>query len=87
MVDLAAAVPCDVGYHAVEYDAVGLVLVETQVEELAQVPAALGGPEGVGAARLPGAGVALRGARVLQEEARSRVARNPSPITGAPVVV
>ncbi len=73
-VEVAGALAAgDVHQDAVEHPALGFVLVEAEIEKLAQVAPALRGAEGIGVRDVAGAGVAVLHRGVAQE--RHDVAR------------
>jgi hypothetical protein len=88
LVEVATAFAAgDVDQNAVEYHALLLVLIEAEIEKLPKVPSALRRAKRIGVPDVAGTRIAVRYAAMARKATKSRAANNPSPITGAPVVL
>src|SRR5262245_32817758 len=82
MVKLAVLATGNVWDQAVEDGAVLLILVQPQIQAVAQKPAALGDAKAVGMLHVSGTGVALPGSAVLQKGPQVTSGEQPAPNNG-----
>ena len=86
MIKLAMLASGHMRDQPIEDRAVLLILVQPEIQEVPQEAPALGDTKTIGITEVTGARVAFACVPYFRKAPKSRVASNPSPTTGAPVV-